>query len=697
MDKKNHMIWTPLIGFDRDKPDRGVSEYLEDTGFIPKAMSLFIFHPDIINQHENMDKEFTFHIDFCSYFGSPRNEFRERQPWTNYNLRELVGNLSKHGIEVFVGVDGVYLENSRHYEWQSDHMELLSYGVNGRMKLNVLKRFKDGTYYEDFFVDKVVKCVTDYGFSGLHVSDCFCPPGYSISNGDFSTDMLDQFKTHSNVTYPDEITSRLGFDEQSDIEARQKFIWGTLRREWIEFYVWRWKKFWTKVAGALHAIEKKVMINNAWCADPFEALYRYGIDYRVFYESGTDYFIAETSPTAGELLGCRGYLFQQYMSMAQMMHVFNPDRELYTLLGVKDCTEGWDTIHHIPTRLEKDMYYLANMYTKHNGEYKHSSDGYMVTLGDGITKDEWNWVIERADLAYGAKPTDISAPALIWSDAGHYAHLDHFIKDRRPSVHKQFFEAQKRNASTGEAVRIEELSSVHGAIFVPNFDLIAPDEKEAVLTYNKGVVICTAKMGYCKDNNITPDICISDENGGYKLEAFAFGISDKETHIDALKEIMAQSKQPEQSPGDPHDWFDPPFFTVQMPFNECSDAFYKALAYLINKGSDPLFTCETTILPVLLENGKYRMYVINHLNNYKNYEVMCKKPIKTVDCSGKFPVMPPRFVFSPDPNETKFDGAAAENMKIGMKYDGIPYGFLAKLPPLGISVFDVTLEEDDRG
>ena len=70
---------------------------------------------------------------------------------------------------------------------------------------------------------------------------------------------------------------------------------------------------------------------------------------------------------------------------------------------------------------------------------------------------------------------------------------------------------------------------------------------------------------------------------------------------------------------------------------------------------------------------------------------MCKKGIKTVECSGKFPVMPPRFVFPAGVNENKFDGAAAENMKIGLKYDGIPYGFVAKLPPLGISVFDVTI------
>lgn len=692
MNKKEHMIWMPLIGFDREQADRGVGEYLESTGFIPSVMSVFIFHPDIINQHENMDREFTLHPDFCSYFGAPRNEFRERQPWTNYELRDLAKNLANRGIEAFVGVDGVYLENTRHYEWQSDHLELLSYGVNGRMKLNVLKRFKDGTYYEDFFVDKVVRCLTDYGFAGLHVSDCFCPPGYSISNGDFSTDMLEQFASHSNITYPDNIKSRLGFDEQADIEARKDYIWGRLRREWIDFYVWRWQRFWTKVSGALHAIGKKIMINNAWCADPFEALYRYGIDYRVFYESGADYIIAETVPTASELLDCRPYIFQQYMSHAQMMHVFNPDKKLFTLLGVRDCTEGWDAIHHIPTRLEKDMYYLANMYTLHDGKYCHSTNGYMITLGDGIVKSEWEWILEREKLAFGQTPTDIKAPSVVWSDAAHYALLDEYILKRRPSAHKQLFEAQRRNASTGAAVRIEELSSAAGAIFVPNFDLFSKSEQERILKYKKGTVICTAPIGYSEKNNLTCDICFKDALGGYKLEAFVLGLPDAKKHAERVKLILGDASAPETEAGNPKDWTDHPFFLAQMPFNECSSAFYKAMAYLLNNTTDALFTCETTILPVLMENGKYRIYVINHLNNYKNYEVLCKSTVKSVECGGKFPVIPPRFIYPPKPNETKFDGAAAESMKIGMKYDGKPLGFLAKVPPLGISVFDVTIE-----
>ena len=692
MDKKQHMIWMPLIGFDRDQPDRGVGEYLESTGFIPKAMSVFIFHPDIINEHENMDKEFTLHPDLCSYFGSPRNEFRERQPWTNYELRDLAHNLTDRGIEAFVGVDGVYLENTRHYEWESDHLELLSYGVNGRMNLNVLKRFKDGTYYEDFFCDKVVRCITDYGFSGLHVSDFFCPPEHSIVNGDFSADMIDQFITQSGVKLPENITSRLGFDEQSDIEERQKYIWGNLRREWIDFYVWRWQKFWTKICNALHAIGKKVMINHAWCSDPFESHYRYGIDYRVFYESGVDYLVAETVPTGSELLDKTPYKFQQYMTTAQLMSAFNPDNSLYSLLGVKDCTEEWDAIHHVPMRLEKDMYVLANMFRKHNGEYQTSNDGYMITLGDGITKSEWAWLNERADLAYGAIPVDILVPTVVWSDNAHYALLDEYIKTRRPSLHKQLYEAQKRDGSTGAIARIEELDSVNGAIFVPNIDLYTADEQKAVFAYNKGPVFCTAPTASVKTFDKEFDLCVNDELALYQMSIMAFGLSgDKEAITKTIASFFEDGEAVCECCDEPKEWIDPPFFLDAMPFRECSDAFYKSLAYLLNNANGSLFSCNANILPVLLENGSYRIYVINHINNYQRIEIMCKKALDSVECAGKYPVMPPKFVVPPKPGETKFDGAKAESMKIGLKSDDIPFGFVAKVPPLGVGVFDVKL------
>ena len=231
MEQKQHYIWMPLIGFDKDHEDCGASEFLNKTGFLPKGVSVFLFHSDIVNQHEGMDREFILHPDNCSYYAAPRNELHERQEWTNYDLRTLAQNLTSKGVEAYLGIMGVFLENVNHREWESDHRELMSIGRNGRMNLNVLKRFRDGTYYEDFFADKIVQTTLDYGFSGLHVADFFCPPEHSIINGDYSADMMDQFLSHTGITLPDALTSRLAFDEPADIEARYEYIWYQLRQE----------------------------------------------------------------------------------------------------------------------------------------------------------------------------------------------------------------------------------------------------------------------------------------------------------------------------------------------------------------------------------------------------------------------------------------------------------------------------------
>ena len=105
MKKSNNYIWMPLIGFDREQADKGVSEYLNKAGFVPEGISVFIFHPDIVNQHEGMEREYQLSADCCSYFGSPRNEFRERQDWTNYDLRELAHELAARGIDGRFGGD----------------------------------------------------------------------------------------------------------------------------------------------------------------------------------------------------------------------------------------------------------------------------------------------------------------------------------------------------------------------------------------------------------------------------------------------------------------------------------------------------------------------------------------------------------------------------------------------------------------
>lgn len=692
MENKQHFVWMPLIGFDKEQEDKGVSEFINNAGFIPKGVSVFLFHPDILNEHEGMEKEFVLHPDNCSYYGIARNEFRERQDWTNYDLRTLVHKLTENDIEAYIGVMGVYLEDTRHKEWESDHRELLSFGVNGKMNLNPLKRFKDGTYYEDFFAEKVVKATVDYGFTGIHVSDFFCPPEHSIVNGDFSADMVEQFLMYIGVSLPENIMSRMDFDEKEDILARQEYIWNNLRRKWIDFHVWRWGKFWTKICSALHNAGKKVMVNNAWCSDPFEALYRYGIDYRKFYESGVDYIIAETVPTGQELFNKGFVRFNQFMSMAQLMSAYNPNKKLLTLLGVKDCTEEWDVLHHAPTRLERDMYTLATLFKQVNGEYKNSTDGYVVTLGDGITADEWDWIRERSDIAFSEVPKKVLAPSVVWSDCAHEVLLDEYIKTRRPSLHKQMYELLNRNASFGAVVRTDELEKADGAIFVPNFDLLSEEEKNKVLSYNKGAAICTAPVNFAKEN-INYSLCFEDKFAEYKMCVFVLNTKNEESIKAKIDEYFSAKEVVSEPAGVPELWTDARFFKTPMPFRAMSDAFLNSCAYILNHVDCDIFESDSHILPVLLSNGKYRLFVFNYDNVYTGFKIFINKPFGKIEIVSKYPVIQPRPVYKVNPWARKFDGAKAESIAIGLETDEIPSGFLAKVAPYGVSIFDVEIFE----
>lgn len=55
---KEIFVWIPLIGFDKNKEDKGVAEFINKTITPPAAVSLFLFHSDIVNQHKGMDQEY---------------------------------------------------------------------------------------------------------------------------------------------------------------------------------------------------------------------------------------------------------------------------------------------------------------------------------------------------------------------------------------------------------------------------------------------------------------------------------------------------------------------------------------------------------------------------------------------------------------------------------------------------------------
>jgi hypothetical protein len=88
-----------------------------------------------------------------------------------------------------------------HKEWLSDHQEIRTCRINYPGNLMCLKRFKDGTYYEDFFAEKLVQTLVDYDMAGVHLADMFCPTEH-LYKSDYSTDMTEQFIDHTGIVLP---------------------------------------------------------------------------------------------------------------------------------------------------------------------------------------------------------------------------------------------------------------------------------------------------------------------------------------------------------------------------------------------------------------------------------------------------------------------------------------------------------------
>ena len=677
-------VWMPMIGFDRDEADKGVGKLLERMSFAPNGVSAFLFHPDIVNQHTGVSAERTLPPDNCSYYGSPRNEERSRQDWTNHDLRTLVENLTAAGVEPYLGIMGVELGNRWHDEWLTEHPEVRFASREFEYGYNVLKRLADGRYYEDFFVDKLCEVLTDYGFAGLQVADNFCPAPSTLYHGDFSADMIRQFVDHAGIDIPAELEDTLGDDNRAIRSKRGDWIWRACREEWVAFNAWRWEQFWRKVCGRLHQLGKKTIVLGMYCTDPFETLYCKGIDLRRLVQAGVDYLMPNIVPTGLRLQHPdRPDRFHRYMALAPLTSAFVPDGKLLSLLGVKDATEEWDVLHHAPCLLERDIYTLLSYMTDTGKGLKRSLDGLMICLGDGIRGDEWAWLKERLDIGFVEGVEKILAPTLVWSDVALYNTLPAYIRTRRWTLHKFYYEMAERGALCGAVMRSENLARAEGCLFVPNFDLLSEAEKHAVTAYKNGPVMCTAAVEDFAptDYGIRPDIYFEDTFSNYPMCAFAFNatIENKDT-ITALAETDDGTANLEGDPADAEEHGN--VLLETLPFCKVTAGFRDACALLLRTVGNDLFTCNLPVVPMRMDDRRYRLYISNpDINSYGYANVTASSPIRQVVNISKYPVLPVKFMDSPD--------EAVGWM--GKDASGTQRSFRAKVTPGGVTILDVSL------
>ena len=299
-------VWIELIGFDNTLEDFGVGELLDRMGFVPSKFLLLLSGIDFINLHRGCDQEYELDPFYCSYEGHPKGDDHAIQRWTNWQLKELVNTLHQRGIEVYPGFfdpptpsGSFFDEHPEVYvtKWRNEELST-------EPRVYMTKRLADGSYYEDFFLQKTIEVLRDYGFDGVHLPDGICRPRRPLQNSEYSADMLDQ----AGIIVPEGENPAL-------------YILEHHRREWLDFCTARWSSYLEKVIGGIHAAGFKVVTNSCWTKDPLEAWYRYGVDYRTLDRMGIDGCVVENgAPTISIIDTESNAGFKQTYADRQLVH-----------------------------------------------------------------------------------------------------------------------------------------------------------------------------------------------------------------------------------------------------------------------------------------------------------------------------------------------------------------------------------------
>ncbi len=409
-------VWIELIGFDNEQPDYGVQSWLERMETLPDLVSILLFSTELLHSHHGLEHDFLLGDLQCSYFGRPFNEERRRQNWTAFQLRGLVAELKKHGIRVMpsffdmrVSAESAKMLSAqkKEQEWLDLHPEVCGISNEGEIRscICIWKHLSDGTLYEDFFLNRLLAFLKDYGFTGFHGCDGYGHPRDALCCADFSDDMVNQFSQWLNEAVL-----------ELEIPKRAEWILKYRREAWIRFHVQRHTQFWRKTAGALADAGFECWLNTCWTRDPHEALFRYGVDYRQLAACGITGFIAEASAAVLEMEGwnyTEASTVEKCQAMLMRLKAMIPDTEIALLGCIKDGMEQYNALRHCPMLMRSEAYTLSNLFYRQ----RRCAEAVMECLGDGITAAEWHTVDRIRELAFSGTVDHLSCAHVVWSDA----------------------------------------------------------------------------------------------------------------------------------------------------------------------------------------------------------------------------------------------------------------------------------------
>ena len=355
--------WIELIGFDNEASDFGVDAFLS-RNVTTTGVSLLFSHVDFLFASDGEALPPT----ACSYCCHEYNSERRRQAWTTEQLRGLVSALKERGIKVFFSCFDM-TKSITDTEW-------LCFRQNGAAGRTIYPIKRIGSkYVYDEIIDGISRAIDFYGFDGFQLADGLSSNRYSIENSDFSLSLC----ADSGINIPSELMT-CGTDTYT---ARRGWILKNARLEWTRFISERWAALYDKL---FEKIKKPIMFNNAWTRDSFEALYRYGLDYRKCHaDKAFAVMVEENSATRAITAACdegdvefslshRKSFTYEYALMQQDIRIVTGGLKQISLTPISDTLEQWDALRHCPTELMRSIVRRYNNFVFRGGRFEVCSD-----------------------------------------------------------------------------------------------------------------------------------------------------------------------------------------------------------------------------------------------------------------------------------------------------------------------------------
>ncbi len=539
------IYWTELIGFDNTSPDYGVSEFITKASGNVDSVALLVYNIDFVNEHKSLKKEELLSRGVCSYYGHPYNNDRALQRWTNFQLKGLVSELHKRNIPVLLSIFDMYsFFDEDGFEtngpFTEKHPELRSFDSSNFREnacINILKRFADGAFYKDFFIKKLTEVLEDYDFDGYHLADGLSSPRFCLQSGDFSDDIVSQFTESKGVSLPDNISGACDKNKKKHI-ARYRYIMSNMRYEFICFIADSFAEFFKKLGSELSVLNKTVIFNNTWTLDPFEALFRYGVDYRKLAHSGIDGMMLEDSGayfsllTPGALGGVplspeKRKLSHYTIFLTQLaISLHMPNIPHYNMTTLKDTMEDWNLIDAAPFEVKKMIARRKNTRIVTKDGFKQVSDGVFYCLSDDVKKEQWDKIFsweKTADVSNLIKPMGFTA---LWNPDTLYLELSEFIKNRTPSAKHLYEIVLKGGVPISSMISANDIDTFNAPIIAANAEHYDKNLLEKLERYSAPMLLIGKKNPISRK----PDFTLIDGKDGFS--AFFFGCKELRGRLD---------------------------------------------------------------------------------------------------------------------------------------------------------------------